>query len=229
LKLSVIIPVYNERGTIAEILRRVQAVPIEKEILIVDDGSTDGTRDWLVSLDAPDVRVFLQPRNCGKGAAVRAGLAQVAGDVIIIQDADLEYDPSDYPKLIAPIAAGEAQVVYGSRFLARGRHATAFWHFAGNRLLTIVSNLFTGLHLTDMETCYKAFRADLLSRIELVSDGFEIEPELTAKIARLGVEIREVPIAYDSRGYTEGKKIGWRDGVRTLRTILRYGLSRHAR
>ena len=229
MKLSVIMPVYNERGTIEEILRRVQAVPLEKEILIVDDASQDGTREWLLARNEPGVRVFLQPRNRGKGAAVRAGLRHVTGDIVIIQDADLEYDPADYPKLVAPIVSGDAQVVYGSRFLERGRHATTCWHFAGNRLLTMISNFFTGLRLTDMETCYKAFRMELLRSIELVSDGFEIEPELTAKIARLGVEIREVPISYDSRGYTEGKKIGWRDGLRTLRTILRYGLGRRAR
>ncbi|MBD3235723.1 MAG: glycosyltransferase [Candidatus Eisenbacteria bacterium] len=227
MKLSVIMPVYNERATIAEIVRRVRAVPLEKEILIIDDASTDGTRDWLLTCNEPDVRVFLQPLNRGKGAAVRTGLQQAIGDIAVIQDADLEYDPADFPHLVAPIVAGEAQVVYGSRFLARGRRATAFWHFAGNRLLTALSNLFTGQRLTDMETCYKAVRMDLLRRIELDSDGFDIEPELTAKISRLGVEIREVPISYDSRGYGEGKKIGWRDGLRTVRAILRYGLGRN--
>jgi glycosyltransferase involved in cell wall biosynthesis len=224
MKISVIIPVYNERATIREILRKVQAVQLEKEILIIDDGSHDGTRAILADLADANVRVFLHPANQGKGAAVRTGLAHVTGELVIIQDADLEYDPSDYPRLVEPIATGTADVVYGSRFLARGRRATAFWHYAGNRLLTLISNLFTGLHLTDMETCYKAFRVDLIRKMHLVSNGFDIEPELTAKAARMGARIREVPIAYQGRGYTEGKKIGWRDALRTLRAIVRFGL-----
>lgn len=222
MKLSIIIPVFNELATIMPLLSRVQAVPLEKEIIVVDDGSRDGTREALLARGDVQVRVFLHPVNRGKGAAIRTGLGQVTGDVVAIQDADLEYDPADLPRLVAPIATGEADVVYGSRFLGRGRHATAFWHYAGNRILTALSNLFTGLRLTDMETCYKVFRLDVLRRIDLVSDGFEIEPELTAKVARLGVRVRELPIAYASRSYGEGKKIGWRDGVRTLRAIIRF-------
>ncbi len=226
MKLSVVIPVFNEVGTLAEIVRRVQAVPVEKEILVVDDFSTDGTRELLASLAGPNLRVFLHERNRGKGAAIRTALPHVTGDVVIIQDADLEYDPAEYPRLIAPIAAGEADIVYGSRFLGQGRGTTGRAHYAANRTLTWLSNLCTGLHLTDMETCYKALRTDLAQRLSLVSERFEIEPEITAKAARLQARFREVPIDYAGRSRAAGKKIGLRDGLKALATILRFGLSR---
>jgi len=225
MKLSIIIPAYNERATIAELLARVRAVPGEKEILVVDDASRDGTSELLRSLAAPPVRLFFHERNRGKGAAIRTALPHVTGDVVIIQDADLEYDPGDYPRLVAPIASGEADVVYGSRFLGRGHRASSRWHYAVNQVLTRLSNLFTGLRLSDMETCYKAFRADLVRDLPLVSDGFDIEPELTARAARRGARFREVPISYHGRSGGEGKKIGWRDGWRALRAIVRFSLS----
>jgi glycosyltransferase involved in cell wall biosynthesis len=226
-KLSVIVPAYNEAATIAEILSRVAAVPVEKEILVVDDASRDRTREILAQLTIPGLRVLQHDVNRGKGAAIRTALKHVTGDVVIIQDADLEYDPSDYPRLIAPIARGEADVVYGSRFLA-GRRATHFTHYLVNQFLTHLSNLFTGLRLTDMETCYKVFRADLLRSLELVSNGFEIEPEMTAKAARRKARFVEVAIAYRGRGYGEGKKINWRDGVRALGAIARFARARRA-
>ncbi|MCK4414537.1 MAG: glycosyltransferase family 2 protein [Candidatus Eisenbacteria sp.] len=226
MKLSVIIPVYNEVATIEEILRRVAAVPREKEILVVDDGSGDGTPALLERCRLPEMRLFNHPRNRGKGAAIRTALPHVSGDFVIIQDADLEYDPADYAKLLAPLERGEADVVYGSRFLGRGHHASSRWHYFVNRTLTQLSNLFTGLRLTDMETCYKAFRAELLRGLDLVSEGFEIEPEMTAKAARRGARFREVAISYRGRASHEGKKIGWGDGVRTLMTILRFGVFR---
>jgi glycosyltransferase involved in cell wall biosynthesis len=228
MKLAVIIPVYNEERTLDEILRRVAAVPIEKEILVVNDASIDGTRAVLDAIALPGLRVFHHPSNRGKGAAVRTALAQVRAEIVIIQDADLEYDPSEYPRLIAPIERGEADVVYGSRFLA-GRSVTPFWHYFVNRTLTQLSNLFTGLRLTDMETCYKVFRADLICGLELVSDTFTIEPELTAKAARRGARFVEVPISYQGRGYEAGKKIDWRDGVRALVAIARFGWGARSR
>jgi len=217
-------PVYNEVATLAQIIQRVQAVPLDKEILVVDDFSTDGTRELLAKLTSPGVRVFLHERNRGKGAAIRTALPQATGDIIIIQDADLEYDPAEYPKLIAPIAAGAADVVYGSRFLGQGRGTAGRAHYAANRALTWVSNLFTGLHLTDMETCYKALRTDVAQRLDLVADRFEIEPEITAKAARLGARFREVPISYAGRSRAEGKKIGLGDGLKALATIVRFGV-----
>ncbi len=224
MKLSVVMPVYNEVATLAQIIQRVRAVPIEKEILVVDDFSTDGTRELLAGLSEPNVRVFLHERNRGKGAAIRTALPQATGDIVIIQDADLEYDPAEYPRLVAPIEAGEADVVYGSRFLGQGRGTAGRAHYAANRTLTWVSNLFTGLHLTDMETCYKALRADLARRLDLVSDRFEIEPEITAKAARLGARFREVPISYAGRSRAQGKKIGLQDGLKALATIVRFGV-----
>ncbi|MCK4305094.1 MAG: glycosyltransferase family 2 protein [Candidatus Eisenbacteria sp.] len=229
MKISVIMPAYNERATILEIISRVQAVDLPKEILVVDDGSRDGTRKILQDLTGPGLRIFFHERNRGKGAAIRTALPYVTGEILIIQDADLEYDPAEYPKLIAPITAGAADVVYGSRFLGRGRGSAGILHYAANRLLTAISNLFTGLRLTDMETCYKALRVDLVRRLELVSNSFEIEPEITAKAARLGARFREVPIHYAGRSYGEGKKIGLCDGIRALRTILRYGMPRARR
>jgi glycosyltransferase involved in cell wall biosynthesis/precorrin-6B methylase 2 len=229
--LSVIVPVFNERVTVRALLERVVAVPIRKEVIIVDDGSTDGTvavvRD-LVAGRADDpmnrVRAVFHPQNAGKGAAIRTGIAQVTGDITLIQDADLEYDPSEYPQLIEPILRGEADVVYGSRFLSGPRRVLFFRHTIGNRLLTLLSDLCTDLNLTDMETCYKVFRTDVLRRLHLTSDRFGIEPEITAKVARLGCRIYEVPISYHGREYWEGKKIGWRDGFAAIWTILKYAV-----
>jgi len=227
--LSVIVPVFNERLTLRRLLARVQAVPISKEIVIVDDASTDGTADVVRAVVAEqggrEIRAVFHTRNQGKGAAIRSAVPEVRGQITLIQDADLEYDPADYPNLIAPILAGKADVVYGSRFLAGHRRVHLFRHTMGNRLLTLLSNLCTDLNLTDMETCYKVFRTDLLKRLDLVSNRFGIEPEITAKIARMDCRIYEVPISYDGRDYWEGKKIGWRDGVAAVWTILRFAVS----
>ena len=224
MKLSVVMPVYNESKTIREIVRRVLDVPIEKEILIVDDGSTDGTREILRELDGKDgVRVFLQPVNQGKGAAVSVGFRYAEGDVVVVQDADLEYDPNEYPKLLGPIVDGHADVVYGSRFLGGGaRRVLYFWHTVGNRFLTLASNMFTNLNLTDMETCYKMFRREVVQSMRIESRRFGIEPEITAKVARRGYRIFEVPISYYGRTYEEGKKIGWRDAVSAIWTIVKH-------
>ncbi len=224
MRLTVIIPAYNERGTILEILRRVSAVPEEKEILVVDDASRDGTREILQGLEMPGMCLLLHERNRGKGAAIRTALAQATGEIIIIQDADLEYDPAEYPRLLAPILSGQADAVYGSRFLGVGRRASHAWHYAVNQLLTRLVNLLGGLHLTDMETCHKAFRREVLQGLTLTSDRFEIEPEVTLKAARRGARFQEVPISYRGRGRAQGKKIGWRDGLRTLAAIVRFGL-----
>jgi glycosyltransferase involved in cell wall biosynthesis len=227
--LSVVMPIYNEIRTLEAILERVRAVPIDKEIVAVDDGSTDGSRERLQELAHGDrfpmLRVILQERNQGKTAALVAGFREARGQVILIQDADLEYDPNDYPKLVEPILDGRADVVYGSRFTGSPRRVLMFWHTVGNRLLTLLSNAFTNLNLTDMETCYKAFRADVIQRIPIRSSGFGFEPEVTAKIARLGCRIYEVPISYSGREYWEGKKITWRDGVQALWVIVRASLA----
>jgi glycosyltransferase involved in cell wall biosynthesis len=224
--LSVIIPVYNERHTIAEVIRRVRAVPIAKEIVVVDDGSTDGTRDLLKAMEADaDLRILYQTQNRGKGAAVKTGFLQAVGDIVIIQDADLEYDPGEYVRLIQPILQGSADVVYGSRFLEPGaRKRLSLWHSFGNRILTALSNVFTRLKLTDMETCYKVFRRDIIQALapRLKQNRFGIEPELTAKLARAGHRICEVSVSYQPRSYRDGKKIGWRDAVNTFWCILRY-------
>ncbi len=225
MRLSVIMPVYNERPTIEEILRRVAAVPVDKEILLIDDASTDGTREFVQALEpSPGMRLFFQPENRGKGAAVRRGLEEATGDVVVIQDADLEYDPLDYLKLLKPIEDGLADVVYGSRFLGWPRRVLRFRHQLANRLLTTLSNFTTDLNLTDMETCYKMMTREVAKSLQLRSDRFGIEPEITSKIARLGFRVYEVPISYHGRDYWEGKKIGWRDGIAAVATILRYAL-----
>ncbi len=222
-KLSVIVPVYNERNTVAEIVRQMRAVelPVDREVVIVDDGSTDGTRDILKQLADSTVRVVLHPANQGKGAAVRTGLAQVTGDLVLIQDADLEYDPEDWPKLLAPALKGRAQVVYGSRFTGERRNML-FLHWVGNRLLSLCTNVLYNTTLSDMETCYKLFDRELIASINLRARGFDFEPEVTAKVLRRGVRIYEVPISYSGREFDEGKKITWRDGIVALRTLIKY-------
>jgi glycosyltransferase involved in cell wall biosynthesis len=224
--LSVVIPVYNERDTLAEILRRVRAAPIAKEIILVDDGSTDGTRELLAAMEAePDLRILYHQQNRGKGAALKTGFLAATGDIVLVQDADLEYDPADYPTLLAPILADQADVVYGSRFLTPDPASKqSWWHAFGNRVLTMLSNLFTGLRLTDMETCYKVFRKEIIHTIApgLKQNRFGIEPELTAKVARGKYRLIEVGVRYNARSYSEGKKIGWRDAVNALWCIVRY-------
>lgn len=223
--LSVVIPVYNEKNTIREIYDLVRAVDIDKEIILVDDFSTDGTRDILLELADDSTRIFLHDRNMGKGAALRTGFQHVAGDVVIIQDADLEYDPNEYHKIIAPILAEKADVVYGSRFMGGQAHRVVyFWHRVGNAFLTIFSNMLTNLNLTDMETCYKAFRRDIIKSIEIEESRFGFEPEITAKIAKLHCRIYEVGISYYGRTYEEGKKIGWKDGLSAIRSIIKYNI-----
>jgi glycosyltransferase involved in cell wall biosynthesis len=228
---SIVVPVYNERATVAAILARVAAAPLpaglEREIVVVDDASTDGTRELLRELASGgrlSIRLFEQPANRGKGAALRRGFAEARGDVIVVQDADLEYDPADYPVLLQPILDGKADAVFGSRFLSGPHRVLLFWHYAGNKLLTTLSNIFSNLNLTDMETCYKVFRRSLLDGVVLKSNRFGIEPELTAKLAKRGARIYEVPISYHGRTYEEGKKIGWKDGIAALWAIVRFNL-----
>jgi glycosyltransferase involved in cell wall biosynthesis len=223
--LSVVMPVFNETSTIEEIVGRVLAVPLRIQLIVVDDCSTDGTRDKLATLqDAHNFTLLLQPRNMGKGAALRRGFEQVKGDIVVIQDADLEYSPEEFPALIELICQGRADVVYGSRFLGRHR-VFLFSHYLGNRLLTLLTNILYNTMLTDMETCYKVMRLEVLRSMSLRSNGFGIEPELTAKIFKRGYRVYEVPITYDGRGYDEGKKIGWRDGVVALWVLLKYRFS----
>ncbi len=223
MKLSIVIAVYNEKQTILEILRRVEEVPLPKEVIVVDDFSSDGTRELLQSLPPSSERKILyQPKNLGKGAALRAGFGAVSGDIVVVQDADLEYDPAEYPGLIQPILGNKADVVYGSRFLSGPHRVLFFWHYVANRFLTTVSNMLTDLNLSDMETCYKVFRADILKKIRLRENRFGFEPEFTAKVARARCRIYEVPISYHGRDYTEGKKIGWKDGAAALYFILKY-------
>ncbi|HVG22793.1 MAG TPA: glycosyltransferase family 2 protein, partial [Thermoanaerobaculia bacterium] len=226
--LSVIVPCYNERATVAELLRRVRDVPIAggKEIVVIDDQSTDGSRDIVARLATqwPEIRQIIQPVNQGKGAAIRRGIEEARGDIVLIQDADLEYDPDDYPRLIQPILDGHADAVFGSRFEGYPRRVMLFWHRLGNTFLTFLSNATTNLDLTDMETCYKVFRREVIQSIKLQSNRFGIEPEITAKLAKRGYRIFEVPISYYGRDYWEGKKINWKDGFSAIWTILKYGL-----
>jgi glycosyltransferase involved in cell wall biosynthesis len=226
LRLSVVVPVFNEKDTITEILRRIRAVPIAKEIVLVDDYSTDGTREVLAAMEpADDLRILLHERNRGKGAALRTGFGHVTGDIVIIQDADLEYDPRQYRRLIQPIVEGVADVVFGSRFLSTGPHRVLyFWHYVANTLLTTLSNMFTDLNLTDMETCYKVFRREVIQAVlpTLKENRFGIEPELTAKVARRKYRVYEVGINYFGRTYQEGKKIGLKDAYRAAWSIFRY-------
>jgi glycosyltransferase involved in cell wall biosynthesis len=228
MKLSIIIPCYNEINTIEKIIAAVCNSPYpKKEIIVVDDGSTDGTRDLLREKIEPLVyKVIYHEKNSGKGAALRTGITSATGEIVIIQDADLEYDPKEYGKIVGPILDGKADVVYGSRFAGGEAHRVVyFWHMVGNRFLTLLSNVFTNINLTDMETCYKAFRKEVLDRITIQEDRFGFEPEITAKIAKLDVKIYEVGISYSGRTYKEGKKINWKDGVSALRCILKYNLS----
>ncbi len=224
--LSVVVPAFNEAETIDELLSQVLASPVVAEIIVVDDGSTDGTRERLRALEGrePRIRVVLHEKNRGKGAAVRTGFAEARSEIVVIQDADLEYDPSEYPVLLQPILEGNADAVFGSRFLSGSSRVLYYKHRLGNGFLTFLSNLATDLNLTDMETCYKAVRRDLLQSLDLTQERFGIEPELTAKLSRAGARVYEVPISYRGRTYAEGKKIGWRDGVQAIWCIWKYGV-----
>jgi glycosyltransferase involved in cell wall biosynthesis len=227
MKVSVVIPCFNERGTIEQIAQAVRTAPLDDlEIIVVDDGSTDGTTEILKEKVAPVVdRIIYQPRNRGKGAGLRIGFAAATGDIILVQDADLEYNPSDYPILLEPIFTGKADAVFGSRFMGGQPHRVLyFWHMVGNRFLTLLSNMFTNLNLTDVETCYKAFRAPLVQHLDLREDRFGFEPEIVAKLAKMRCRIYEVGISYSGRTYDEGKKVNWKDGIRAIYAIVRYNL-----
>src|SRR6476619_4071451 len=221
--LSVVMPSYNEAATLATVIQRVLASPYVQELIVVDDGSVDATVEIVRGIDDPRIRLFVQPINLGKGAALRRGFEEATAPYVIVQDADLEYDPAEYSTVLGPLIAGDADVVYGSRFLSGHAHRVLYyWHSVGNRFLTTASNMFTNLNLTDMETCYKAFRREVIQSIEVEEDRFGFEPEITAKIARQGWRVYEVGISYNGRTYAEGKKIGWRDGVRAVYGVLRY-------
>ncbi len=224
--LSVIIPVYNELSFIGETIKKVLETPFEKEVIVVDDGSTDGTREYLKGLTESSVTTIYHERNRGKGAALRTGISLARGDIIIVQDADLEYDPKEYPRLLEPILDGKADVVYGSRFLGGPHRVFYFWHYMGNFLVTLLSNMLTNLNLTDVETGYKIFRREALDGVTIESDRFGFEPEITAKIAKKRCRIYEIPISYYGREYGQGKKLTWRDGIKAFFTILKYNLFR---
>ncbi|MDH4164722.1 MAG: glycosyltransferase family 2 protein [Nitrospirota bacterium] len=228
MKLSVVIPVFNEKNTITTIIERVKAVPLEKEIVLVDDCSTDGTREVLKLLESdPLLKIVYHDRNQGKGAALRTGFQHAANDIVIIQDADLEYDPNEYSRLMKPIIDGKADVVYGTRFGGSEAHRVFFfWHMVGNKMLTLFSNMLTNLSLTDMETCYKVFRREVIKNIVIEENRFGFEPEITAKLAKLRVRIYEVGISYSGRSYKEGKKVNWKDGFSALRCIVKYNFFR---
>jgi glycosyltransferase involved in cell wall biosynthesis len=227
MKLSVVIPVFNERNTVEQLVKVVRGADVpDIEIIVIDDGSTDGTQEVLKEKIASLAnQIIYQPRNLGKGAAVRAGFAVATGDVVLVQDADLEYNPADYPTLLEPILSGKADAVFGSRFMGGRPHRVLyFWHMVGNRFLTLLSNMFTNLNLTDVETCYKAFRADVIKNLDLRENRFGFEPEVTAKLAKAKCRIYEVGISYNGRTYSEGKKVNWKDGFRAIYTIVRYNL-----